>query len=266
MRKLIIGLLILAGLAVVTDFSVAAYSEYRVSRALRQGADLAAEPSVAISGVSFLAQSVNGRYDDVVIRASGKRPDIRGEFEMEATLTGMRIPLRDLVDGSLRNVPVERVDSSMRIGPTELGQLFGIPDLQVKGPPADKSDGTGGTGGTGMTATDGVLCLTGTLPEFPDVRFGGENVAVRAELVLDGTQVRVTATGSCKDTNTSTIPVAMLPEADRPAVLARFTRTIDIKELPFGVQPAKVRADGGWIVVQGTGVNVTIDLDRLQRP
>ncbi|MBF6150415.1 DUF2993 domain-containing protein, partial [Nocardia nova] len=48
MRKLIIGLLCLAGFAVVVDFSTAAYSEYRVSRALRDGADLTADPEVTI--------------------------------------------------------------------------------------------------------------------------------------------------------------------------------------------------------------------------
>ncbi|MFI9406218.1 DUF2993 domain-containing protein [Nocardia sp. NPDC052316] len=264
MRKLIIGLLILAGLAVVTDFSVAAYSEYRVSRALRKGADLPADPAVAIRGVSFLAQALDGRYDNVWIRAGGNQPHTPGEYEFEATLTGVRLPLGELVDGSLRNVPVERVESSLRIGPTELGRLFNIPDLQVKGPPADKSDGTGGSGGSGMTATDGVLCLTGSLPDGTDKQFAGKKVAVRAELVVDGGEVKITATGSCP-AETDTIPLALLPQPDQPAVLARFTRTIDIKELPFGVQPAKVRADGGWIVAEGKGVNVTIDLDRLQQ-
>ncbi|MFG1796830.1 LmeA family phospholipid-binding protein [Nocardia sp. NPDC049149] len=266
MRKLIIGLLILAGLAVVIDFSVAAYSEYRVSRALRTGADLAADPEVSIGSFPFLVEAANGRYDKVLMRAYGKRPDIPGELPLEATLTGVRLPLHELVDGSLRNVPVEQIDSSLRIKPTELGRLFNIPNLQVHGAEADKSDGTGGSGGSGMTTTDGKLCLTGTLPEQSGAQFAGENVAVQADLFLDGGQVKIVATGSCKGADTTTVPVAMLPEQQRPAVLAAFTRTIDIKELPFGVQPMKVRADGGQIVVQGKGVNVTIDLDRLQQP
>ncbi|MEU7138926.1 DUF2993 domain-containing protein [Nocardia sp. NPDC046473] len=268
MRKLIIGLLILAGLAVVIDFSVAAYSEYRVSRALRQGADLPADPSVAIRGVSFLGQAVGGRYDDVWIRASGNFPHTPGEYEFEANLTGVRIPLHDLVDGSLRNVPAEQVASSLRIGPTELGRLFSIPDLQVRGPQQDKSDGTGGSGGSGMTSTgDEPLCLLGSLPELPATQYGSSKVFVQADLSVDGDQVKVVATGFCAQPgNEKTIPEDAIPEAIRPAVLARFTRTIDIKELPFGVHPTKVRADGGWIVAEGKGVNVTIDLDRLQQP
>ena len=57
-----------------------------------------------------------------------------------------------------------------------------------------------------------------------------------------------------------------IPETDHAAVLARFSRTIDIKELPFGVAPTEVSALGGQIVVEGVGRNVTIDLDRLQQP
>ena len=49
-------------------------------------------------------------------------------------------------------------------------------------------------------------------------------------------------------------------------MLARFSRTIDTKELPFGITPTKVFALGGQIQVEGKGENVTIDLDRLQRP
>ncbi|GAA5098859.1 LmeA family phospholipid-binding protein [Nocardia iowensis] len=268
MRKLIIGLLILAGLAVVIDFSVAAYSEYRVSRALREGADLPADPAVAIGGIQFLGQGIDGRYDSVLIRASGNQPHTPGEYELEALLTGVRLPLSDLVDGSLRNVPVERVESSLRIGPTELGRLFNIPDLQVQGRVADKSDGTGGSGGSGLTAADDEpLCLFGKLPEFSGTQYGGGKVAVQADLLLDGDRLNVVATGFCPKTgNEKTIPAAAIPATEHPAVLARFTRTIDIKELPFGVHPTKVRTDGGWIVVEGKGVNVTIDLDRLQRP
>ncbi|PXX66833.1 hypothetical protein DFR70_103588 [Nocardia tenerifensis] len=268
MRKLIIGLLILAGLAVVIDFSVAAYSEYRVSRALRQGADLPADPAVAIRGVSFLGQALDGRYDDVWIRASGNLPHTPGEYELEATLTGVRVPLHDLVDGSLRNVPAERVQSSLRIGPTELGRLFSIPDLQVRGPERDKSDGTGGSGGSGMTSTgDEPLCLLGSLPDPPNTQYDTAKVFVQADLSFDGDQVKIVASGFCPQTgNEKTIPETAIPEPSRQAVLARFTRTIDIKELPFGVHPTKVRAEGGWIVVEGKGVNVTIDLDRLQQP
>lgn len=269
MRRLIIGLLVLAGLVVIADFGVAAWTEYRVSRTLREGVDLSADPEVTIHGFPFVAQAVDGRFETVEIRASAMRPDIPGEIALEATLTGVRLPLGDLGDGRVRNVPVERVDGRMRIEPTELGRLFGIPDLQVHSRPADRSDGSGGSGGSGMT-TAGALVLTGTLPEYAGGRTGtpfgdgeAEKVSVQADLLLDGDQVRIVATDMYRGALTDPAPRAEVPEAERPGVLERFTRTIDTKELPFGVRPTEVVALGGQIVVEGRGENVTIDLDRL---
>ncbi|MCP2279895.1 Protein of unknown function [Nocardia amikacinitolerans] len=270
MRKLIIGLLCLAGLAVVVDFGAAAYSEYRVSRTLREGADLSADPEVTIHGFPFLGQALDGRYQSMVIRAAVVRPDIPGEISVDATLTGVHTSMSDLADGNVRKVPVEKVQAAMRIEPVELGRLFNIPDLQVHSRPADKSDGTGGSGGTGMT-TEGALVLTGTLPGSTaqpgkSGAQNGDKVAVQAELTLDGDQVKIVATGFYRSSDTDLTTTAVVPEADRPAVLARFTRTIDTKDLPFGVRPTKVFALGGQILVEGKGENVTIDLDRLQRP
>ncbi|MFE3546028.1 LmeA family phospholipid-binding protein [Nocardia sp. NPDC059177] len=280
MRKLIIGLLCLAGLAVVIDFGAAAYTEYDVSRQLRAGAELSADPEVTFHGFPFAAQAMRGRFDEVTIRARSMRPDIPGEIGIEATLEGLHVPLGRLLDGAARNVQVDRVEARMRIEPTELGRLFGIPDLQVHTRPADKSDGTGGSGGSGMT-TAGALVLTGTLAVAPNGRVLAAGVVpsststrvpvqVQADLLLDGDQVRIQATGFYRDTSgpadTTTTTKSEIPEADKAAVLERFSRTIDTKELPFGVAPTEVSALGGQIVVEGIGRNVTIDLDRLQQP
>ncbi len=281
MRKLIIGLLCLAGLAVVIDFGAAAYTEYHVSRQLRAGADLSADPEVTFHGFPFTAQALSGRYDNVAIRARSMRPDIPGEIGIEATLNGLHAPAGELLDGAARSVQVDRVDARMRIEPTELGRLFGIPDLQVHTRPADKSDGTGGSGGSGMT-TGGALVLTGTLPTAPNGRILGAGVTpsssakrvpvqIQADLLLDGDLVRIQATGFYHDKNSGPADTAKtseseILEADRGAVLERFSRTIDTKELPFGVRPTEVEALGGHIVVEGVGRNVTIDLDRLQQP
>ncbi|MGN2641829.1 LmeA family phospholipid-binding protein [Nocardia takedensis] len=272
MRKLIIGLLVLAGLAVVVDFGAAAYSEYRVSRALRVGADLSADPEVTIHGFPFLGQALAGRYQSVGIRAQAVRTDIAGQIYVEANLTGVRLPFRDLSDGRVRKVPVEKLDARMVIEPVELGRLFNIPDLQVHSRPADKSDGTGGSGGSGMTTADGKLILTGTLPGTPVGQGGsgaqltGDKVSVQADLRLVGNQVEITATGFYKGSGPDLPTSVVVPEPDRPGVLARFSRIIDTKELPFGIEPTKVFALGGQIQVEGKAENITIDLDRLQRP
>nr|WP_206037824.1 LmeA family phospholipid-binding protein [Rhodococcus sp. HNM0569] len=247
----------LIGLAVVVDFGAAAYAEYRVSRQVRHGADLHADPEVTVRGFPFLTQVANGRYDDVSIRAQGVHSNTVGEVTVEANLRGVEASLSELVDGSVENLPVERLDGRLLIGATELGRFLGIPDLQVSAPPASKSDGTGGSGGSGMTTSGGVV-LTGTVPVGPLTT----TVSVQADLVLQGDEVQIVASdfyfgpeGHADFT---------VPEPLAPTVLGLFTRTIDTQELPFGVRPTKVTAEGSQIVIEGVGDNVTIDLREMQ--
>lgn len=156
--------------------------------------------------------------------------------------------------------------------------MFKIPDLQVLGPPADKSDGSGGSGGTGMTTT-GAIILEGKIPVTPDAdttaadphNDGGQvdnlkKIHVLADLRIDGNEVHITATDIYRGRELQADTDPLIPEQDRLAVLARFTHTIDTKDLPFGITPTKVEASGGQIVVEGKGDYVTIDLDRLQQP
>lgn len=264
-RKVVLGLLLLVAIAVVVDFTATAYSEYRVSRSLRAGGELSADPDVTMHGFPFVLQAWHGDFRNVEIQASANRPDIPGQILVEATLNGVHLPARALLDGDTRAVSVDRVAGRMRIEPVELGRLFNIPDLDMRGPPADKSDGTGGSGGSGVT-TQGALILSGTIPLGPEPR-STERVSVKADLMLDGDQVRIVATDLYHgDETTTTNSVELSPDLDKTAVLARFTRTIDTRDLPFGVHPTSVKALGGNIIVEGEGDNMTIDMDRFAQP
>ncbi len=264
-RRLVLGLLLLVAAAVVVDFTAAAYSEYRVSRSLRAGGELSADPDVTMHGFPFVLQAWHGDFRNVEIRASANRPDIPGQILVEATLNGVHLPAHALLDGDTRSVSVDRVAGRMRIEPVELGRLFNIPDLDMRGPPADKSDGTGGSGGSGVT-TQGALILSGTIPLGPEPR-STERVSVKADLMLDGDQVRIVATDLYHgDETTTTNSVELSPDLDKTAVLARFSRTIDTRDLPFGVHPTSVKALGGNIIVEGEGHSMTIDMDRFAQP
>lgn len=259
-RKLIIGLVCLVGLVVVVDFGAAAYSEFRVSRALREGGSLNADPEVTIHGFPFLTQAWNGKYDNVEIRAQQVEADMIGEVTIEASLKGVTVPASALLDGSVHTVPVDYLDGRMKIDATDLGKFLGIPDLQVSAPPASKSDGTGGSGGSGSTTDDGGIVLTGTVPVGPLQT----TVSVQADLVLRGEQLMIVATdfnfGPEGDAE-FTVPAPL-----RQQVLDRFTKTIDPQSLPFGIMPTEVYAQGSQIVIEGTGENLVINLDELQAP
>ncbi|WP_072806801.1 LmeA family phospholipid-binding protein [Rhodococcoides yunnanense] len=258
MRKLIIGLVSLLALALVVDFGVAAYSEYRVSRAIREGGDLPSDPQVTIHGFPFLTQAVDGKYQNVEIRAQDVPNEYVRATTIEANLRGVSIPLSELADGSVHTVPVDDLDGRVRIEATDLGRFLGIVDLQVSAPPADKSDGTGGSGGSGMTTNGGVV-LTGTVPVGPIET----SVSVQADLILEGDSVKIVASdfyfgpeGSADFT---------IPDFAKSAVLGLFTKTIDRQTLPFGILPTDVYAEGSQIVIEGSASNVTISLDEIEK-
>jgi hypothetical protein len=279
-RKLIIGLVCLIGVGVLADFTAAAYAEYRVSRAVRAGADLTNDPEVTFHGFPFLAQVADGNYRDIEIRAREVRPESSGgDLYVAATLHDVHMPLRHLMDGSVRTVTAGDVDARMWLDSTKLGKVLGIPDLQVSTSPADKSDGSGGSGGSGMTTTGGAIVLMATLPVSPDVGtlpVGGvqgdgdalatmprQRVSVKARVTLTGDELRIVATNlySGSDSGQPDTPV---PAQYLPAVLARFTRDIPIEGMPFQLAPTKVLGEGGQIVVEGTAHDAHISLDQLQ--
>lgn len=256
-RKLIIGLVCLLGLAVVVDFGAAAYSEYRVSRTLREGGGLPADPEVTIHGFPFLTQAWNGKYDNVEVRANQVPKEMLGEVTIEATLNGVSVPASAILDGSVSEVPVDHLEGRMMIDATDLGKFLGIPDLQVSAPPADKSDGTGGSGGSGSPTTGGIV-FTGTVPVGPLQK----SVSVQADLVLRGEQLVIVATDfyyGPEGQSDFSVPAPL-----RQGVLELFTKTIDPQALPFGIMPTDVYAEGSRIVIEGSGDHVVVDLDQLQ--
>ena len=259
MRKLILTVVCLIAAAVIVDFGAAAYSEYRVSRSLREGAGLDADPSVTITGFPFLTQAAAGRYKHIEIRATGVPSTELGDVSVEADLHGVEVSASDLMAGDVQTIPVERLDGRVKIEATSLGAYLGIPDLEVSAPPADPSDGTGGSGGSGMS-TGGGIVLTGTVPVGPVEA----TVSVTANLALDGDNVTIVATdlyfGPEGNAN-FTVPAPL-----KPAVLGLFSRQVDVDQLPFGVRPTKVYAQGSQVAIEGSGENVVINIDEMTTP
>jgi hypothetical protein len=255
-RKLLIGLVLLVGAAVLVDFGAAAYAEYSISREVRRGGNLASDPKVTVGGFPFALQVARGQYDDIAIRADRVPTPTVGEVAIEANLRGVHAPFKELVDGSINALEVDEIDGRVVIGATELGQFLKIPDLEVSAPPASNSDGTGGSGGSGPTTAGGVV-LSGTVP----VGLTSVKVSVQADLLLVGDSVQLVASdfyfGSDGKRDLE------VPDAIKPAVLALFSGTIGNGQLPFGVRPVSVTASGAQIVIEGVGENVLIDMDEV---
>ncbi len=70
MRKLLIGVIILAVLLVVADRVSVAVAENQISDRLTSAYGLAGKPGVTITGFPFLTQVVTGDYQQIDVSAS----------------------------------------------------------------------------------------------------------------------------------------------------------------------------------------------------
>ena len=271
MRKLTITLVSLVALALIVDFGAATLTEYRVSRAIRHGADLSDDPAVAVSGFPFLTQVAGETLGIVTIRATNVPSDLVGQLVVESRFEGMRLPSSSWIVDTEAPMRVDKAQGRTIIGQTALGQLLGVPDLELSAPPSNKSDGTGGSGGAGLVnlgpaISANAVLLTGTVQVGEDEKGPvRERVSVLARLLLIEDRVHVIPSSIYQ-------PQPLEPAAEGKPVPTldvagpQFAATFDADNLPFGITPTSVRASGSELIIQGSNENVTVRLRDLLEP
>lgn len=251
MRRLLITLTVLAVLVVGVNHGTAAYAEYQVSRELRAELGLSSDPEVRVNGFPFLTQAVAGRYDSVEVRATGVPLSGFGTVAVEATLDGVDAPASEVLAGPAPNLVADTVQARVRISATDLGHYLDVPDLQVSEPPRSDSLPVGAPpSGVVLTGTVGI----GAIEQL---------VSVQAQLSLQAGELVVTAT----DVTAGGTPPTDAP-ADAPAyrstdrflqsALDQLSARLDPSQLPFGLTPTSVWAEGSDIVVEGRGTGVVV--------
>jgi DUF2993 family protein len=111
-RALLVVLLLLAGLAVVADRVGVGVAEDRVAQLIAERGQLSGRPDVQIEGVPFLTQAVGGEYEQVRISLTAADLDQPEGTRADVSLRGVRVPLSDVLSGSVEEVPVDRVDGT----------------------------------------------------------------------------------------------------------------------------------------------------------
>ena len=111
MRALVV-LLVLAGLVVGADRVGEEIAEDQVARVVAERAGLAGAPDLEFEGFPFLTQAVSGRYEDVRVTLTGADLGQPEGTRADVSLQGVQVALSDVLSGSVREVPVERVDGT----------------------------------------------------------------------------------------------------------------------------------------------------------
>lgn len=192
--------LVLAGLLVLLDRGAALLAERAVADQAQRGGQLSQRPEVELRGFPFLTQALAGRYDDVRLRASGPVAGQQVE-RLDLRLSGVHLPLRDAVSGSVDEVPVDRLAGTVLLSYPFLSEQ--APDGLTVSPAGDRLRVEGRTEVLGQTVSAAATS---------SVRLEGDRVLVRAEEFSTGSDTADDLLARVLgDRYDFSVPVAALP-------------------------------------------------------
>jgi hypothetical protein len=217
-KVLVVLLVLLLGGAVVADRVGVGIAEDQVAQQIAERGGLAGTPDVDITGFPFLTQAVSGRYTDVRVSLTADQLGQPAGTRAQVSLRGVRIPLSDVLSGSVQEVPVDRIDGTATLSYALLAQQLG--------------------GDTTVAPADGGLRITRTVSllgyDFPVTGAGA--------VVLDGRDVVVD------------VQQAAAAGVDVPGfVLDRAADLLDFRypvpALPFGLRLTSIDPGRGGVRV-----------------
>lgn len=230
MRALLVVAALVLGLLLVGDRVAVAIAEDQVADKLAAQDSVTGTPDVDVRGFPFLTQAVGGRYDDVRISLTATQPGQPDLVPVDVVLRGVRLPLSDVLSGSVSELPVDRVDGTATLSYDLLADELG-------------GDATIERKDDGLRIGRTVEVLGRTLP-----------VSAAGTVALDGDELVV-------DVDRATGAGVEIPSflVDRVSDLLDLRYTVP--ELPFGLQLTDVapEADGVRVRVEATDAVLTAE-------
>jgi hypothetical protein len=233
-RALLTLIVVVALLLVAADRAAWYIAERGVATAVQQSEDLPQRPDVSIHGVPFLTQAWRGRYRnvDVQFRDVPAQQGVSVD-SLDASLSGVHVPLRDIVNRSVEQTPVDAATATGRVSFAALdaATVRQIPSNQL-------------TVHYGPGSAPDRLSVTGTYTS----RAGTVQLRGETRLVAQNGQLVVTL-----------VPESLnVPSILRATVARLLGFTYQMPELPFGfkVRSVSVAADG--VTVSAAAENVVL--------
>ncbi|MEJ2886511.1 LmeA family phospholipid-binding protein [Actinomycetospora aeridis] len=268
MRGCLISLLVLVAVLVGVDFGARWIAEDRVAVALQDALSLPAEPDVSVRGFPFVTQALSGRFDDVGLSAPHIRYGELRDITLTADLSGVSLPLQNLVNGQVREIPADQVVASARVNPTDLARLLDVGELTIEplteadleqlraAADADDSGASGSSSALAGVDPANAVRLDSTRT------VGGQQVQVSviATFRLSGGRITLQARDIRAEGGEGQTGQAAAAALRRQ--LSGFSTSVDPGQLPFSITATELRAEDGELVVSGTAR----DVDLLARP
>lgn len=263
MKKVVITLVVLAGLLVALDFGAAAAAEYHVSQLMRSELALPADPAVRINGFPFLAQAVSGDYRDVTVSAEGIQYGVL-KLGVRAELHQVRVPLSALLGGSAVGIRVEDAEGTVLIQPADLANLLGVRALRVEEVSESELDTLRSQAAADPSGSSGEAAALAAVDPDHAVRLvattavAGQHVEVSVIAILDLVAGKIQITARDLRVSGGRADEA-LPRSARHALLTAFTTRIDPGRLPLGAIPTAVGVQDGALAIKGVVHDLVVD-------
>jgi len=234
-RRLVIFLAILLGLAALADRGLASAAGNATARQIRIHEDLKEDPSVNFRGFPFTTQAVRGKFRAVDVTARGVQRNGITFSRVEAHLEGVRVKLSKALKGRVTAVPVSRGTATVTLSYGDLSAYLATKPGNIRialrdGQPVVVS--SFGIPGIGAVDVEGT----------PAVTVAGDVVRIRVS--------NVHTVGGERGLTTTLAATA--------ATRASFS--LAMNDLPFGIKvvTASLTADG--LVVGATAEGIVVDV------
>jgi hypothetical protein len=166
-KGLLITLVVLLGLAVVADRVGVRIAEKQVAAQIRTQGHLAGAPTVDITGFPFLTQAIAGNYRDVHIALTAADLGQPAGTSADVSLRGVRVPLSDVLSGSVQKIPVDSVDGTATLS-------YALLSAKLGGDTTLRREGNG----LRITKTVNVAGFTLPLTAAGTVRLSGNDLVI----------------------------------------------------------------------------------------
>jgi LmeA-like phospholipid-binding len=223
MRKLLIVVIILAGLLIAADRVAAVVASHEIADRVQTSYNLPSKPSVTVRGFPFLTQVASGNYDEIDLSIAQVASNGVQVDNLDAHLTGVHAPASDVLSHGSSSITADRVAGSGT-----------VPFSSVRGRlPQGVKLGTEG----------GSLKLSGT------VHYLGVSIPVTAVAVLGVGDSGITVTPT---------KVSAGPGVNAPAstISGQFRFVIPVPPLPLHLHVTSVSVTPGGVRVGAAAANV----------
>jgi hypothetical protein len=259
-KRLIIVLVVLAGLLVGADFGLAAFAEHTISQKARDQLGLADDPSVTIHGFPFTTQALSGDYSQISVYAAGVRVEKLSDVEISAELKDVTAPLSDLLAGNTKSIKIGTLEGAVTIKASDIARispLDKVEDLKIE-PSTEEYVKTGQD-----TMTDDQKKADAEVDKSSAgirlsgyVQIAGQKVEIFCFAMIEVKNKAISISpnrlqfGNDKETT-------VVPAEIQKALLPNFEANINGGQLPFDVEPTSVRVNVGSVTLKGKATDVT---------